>query len=81
LETPDFIDLRKKPSGIQTDESSAGPRELYTVIPERETTAKGFMGSSTAYDMSNVGKKGSVGSGAAVLGAEDRGNKVCVFTC
>lgn len=69
LETPDFVDLRKKTA---RDESE-GPRELYQVIPERETTAKGFMGSSTAYDMSNLGKGGG---GPGVLGAEDGGRKV-----
>lgn len=73
LETPDFVDLRKKRDGTESEPS--GPRELYQVIPEREATAKGFMGSSTAYDMSNLGKAGGR-SGAAILGAEDRGNKV-----
>ena len=71
LETPDFIDLRKK-TREDTEDLPSGPKELYHVIPERETTSKGFMGSSTAYDMSNVGK----GPGPSVLGAEDRGTKV-----
>lgn len=72
METPEFIDLRKKTrDGTETEEPS-GPKELYHVIPERETSSKGFMGSSTAYDLSSVGR----GPGPAVLGAEDRGTKV-----
>lgn len=77
LETPEFIDLRKKTrEGTETEEAT-GPKELYHVIPERETSAKGFMGSSTAYDLSTVGK----GPGPSVLGAEDRGTKVCLGNC
>ncbi len=78
LETPDFIELRKNaPRAASEDVRGSGAgssanRELYTVVPERETTSRGFMGSSTAYDLSSVGK----GSGPAVLGAEDRGTKV-----
>ena len=71
LETPDFIDLRKK-TREDTEDAPSGPKELYHVIPEREATAKGFMGSSTSYDLSNVGK----GPGPSVLGADDRGTKV-----
>lgn len=69
LETPAFADLRKK----RREDSEAPapgpsqPRDLYQVIPERETSSKGFMGSSSAYDMSSVG--------AGVLGAEDLGKK------
>ncbi|GFZ48626.1 Cold sensitive U2 snRNA suppressor 1 [Saitozyma sp. JCM 24511] len=73
LETPDFVDLRKKTRGTETEETPSGPRDLYQVIPERETSSRGFMGSSTAYDMSQLGKSGPGGPG--VLGAEDRGTK------
>jgi splicing factor 3B subunit 2 len=70
LETPAFAELRK--NRRQDSEAPAPgpsvPRDLYQVIPERETTSKGFMGSSSAYDMSSVG--------AGVLGAEDLGKKV-----
>ena len=68
LETPDFIDLRKK-TRADSEDVPSGPRELYHVIPERETSSRGFMGSSTAYDLANIGKSG----GPGVLGAEDRG--------
>lgn len=72
LETPDFIELRKN-ARADTEDLPSGPKELYHVIPERETTSKGFMGSSTAYDMSTVGQ--SRASGPAVLGAEERSGK------
>ncbi|BEI86931.1 hypothetical protein CcaverHIS002_0702770 [Cutaneotrichosporon cavernicola] len=65
LETPDFVDLRKRRERPETEDRPSGPRELYTVIPERESSVKGFMGSSTAYDLS---------AAAPVLG-EDRGTK------
>ena len=71
LETPDFIELRKN-TRADTEDAHTGPKELYHVIPERETSARGFMGSSTAYDMSSLGKGGG---GPAVLGADDRGTK------
>ncbi|WVW86082.1 hypothetical protein I302_108121 [Kwoniella bestiolae CBS 10118] len=70
LETPDFVDLRKN-TRAESEDVPSGPRELYQVIPERETSSRGFMGSSTAYDISNVGRPG----GPAVLGAEDSGRK------
>lgn len=75
LETPDFIDLRKK-TREDTEDLQSGPKELYHVIPERETSSKGFMGSSTAYDLGSVGK----GPGPSVLGADDRGTKVSIGT-
>ena len=74
LETPDFLDLRKN-TRADSEDVPSGPRELYQVIPERETSAKGFMGSSTAYDLAHVGKSGA---GPGMLGADDRGTKVSV---
>lgn len=71
LETPDFMDLRKN-TKAQAEDVPSGPKELYQVIPERETTSRGLMGSSTAYDIGAVGK----GIGLAVLGGEDSGRKV-----
>lgn len=73
LETPEFVELRKK----KRQESEAPgpgpsqPRDLYQVIPERESTSRGFMGSSTSYDISNLGQ-----SGPGVLGADDLSKKV-----
>jgi splicing factor 3B subunit 2 len=68
LETPDFIELRKRtqPRSSANDDEPSGPRELYTVVPERDTAIKGFMGSSTTYDLSGVH--------APVLG-DERGTK------
>lgn len=72
LETPDFIDLRKKPT--VSHEPEAG-RDLYQVVPECDASSKGFMGSSTAYDIGSIAKS-SAAATAPVLGAEDRGQKV-----
>ncbi|EIW72250.1 hypothetical protein TREMEDRAFT_72698 [Tremella mesenterica DSM 1558] len=69
LETPDFIELRKNSRAESEDVGPSGPKELYQVIPERETSARGFLGSTTAYDFSTVGK-GAAGSSAPVLGDE-----------
>lgn len=74
LETPEFVDLRKKKR--QESEAPAGPgpsqpRDLYQVIPERESTSRGFMGSSTTYDISGLGQ-----GGPGVLGADDLSKKV-----
>lgn len=67
------MDLRKKPREDTEDVAGpSGPKELYQVIPERQTNVRGFMGSSTAYDLSAVGQAG----GPSVLGADDRGGKV-----
>lgn len=76
LETPDFLQLRKDTRPADSEVSATPlPRELYHVIPERQTNTRGFMGSSTAYDVSAV----SGGSGGArVLGQDERGTKVSV---
>lgn len=73
LETPDFIDLRKQRDGTESEVPArdSGPRDLYTVIPERETASRGFMGSSTAYDVASASRGGGGGGGAAVLGVDD----------
>ena len=62
LETPDFIELRKQQ---RAGTESTGPKELYQVVPERETSVRGFMGSSTGYDLGNISK-----TGTGVLGDE-----------
>ncbi|KAJ3410012.1 Splicing factor 3B subunit 2 [Chytridiales sp. JEL 0842] len=46
IETPDYIELRKE---ARRDEP---PKELYTVLPQRDQGAKGFMGSAHTYDVS-----------------------------
>lgn len=76
LETPDFLELRKN-AGRATSESAepSGPRSLYQVVPERQTSVKGFMGSERGYDISAV----TSGSSVPVLG-EERGTKVRFFS-
>ena len=69
LETPDFIELRKNTSGVREVGEPSGQRQLYQVVPERQTNIRGLMGSERGYDISAV-------SGAAnveVLGQEGRG--------
>lgn len=66
LETPAFAELRKKTRQDSEAPGPSQPRDLYQVIPERESSSRGFMGSSTTYDM----------SGPGILGAEDLGKKV-----
>lgn len=73
LETPDFLELRKNASRV-SDVGDSSSRSLYQVVPERQTSVRGLMGSDRAYDITGV-------SGAAqnlpVLG-EERGTKVSV---
>ncbi|GAA6053982.1 hypothetical protein JCM3770_002403 [Rhodotorula araucariae] len=73
LETPDFLELRKRREETEPDAADSGPRELYQVLPERETRMRGFMGSDRVYDVSVLG----AGAAAAppVLGQEERGTK------
>jgi splicing factor 3B subunit 2 len=75
LETPDFLQLRKDAGPAESEVSATPvPRELYQVIPERQTSSRGFMGSSTTYDVAGLGAGGS--GGPRVLGQDDRGTKV-----
>ena len=71
LETPDFLELRKNTAKAQADSSESGPRSLYQVVPERETSVRGLMGSERAYDVAAVSGASSV----PVLG-DERGKKV-----
>jgi splicing factor 3B subunit 2 len=68
LETPDFLELRKTSSAPVRDEG--GSRQLYSVLPEKQTSVRGLMGSERGYDISGV-----AGASVPVLG-EERGNKV-----
>ncbi|EDR06444.1 uncharacterized protein LACBIDRAFT_157663, partial [Laccaria bicolor S238N-H82] len=68
LETPDFLELRKGRSVSEAVESS-GPRSLYQVVPEKQTSVRGLMGSERGYDVSGVS-----GAPIPVLG-EERGTK------
>ncbi|KZV92887.1 DUF382-domain-containing protein [Exidia glandulosa HHB12029] len=66
LETPDFLELRKNTGRV---EESSGPRSLYQVVPERQTSVRGLMGSERGYDVAAV-----AGGHVPVLG-EERGTK------
>ncbi|KAH9048649.1 DUF382-domain-containing protein [Lactarius deliciosus] len=67
LETPDFLELRKTTTAPVRDET--GSRQLYSVIPEKQTSVRGLMGSERGYDISGV-------SGASVpVLKEERGTK------
>ncbi|PPQ64812.1 hypothetical protein CVT26_002644 [Gymnopilus dilepis] len=68
LETPDFLELRKGRSVSEAMEPS-GPRSLYQVVPEKQTSVRGLMGSERGYDVSAV-----AGAPIPVLG-DERGSK------
>ncbi|KAF8261267.1 PSP-domain-containing protein [Lactarius quietus] len=67
LETPDFLELRKTTTAPVRGEG--GNRQLYSVLPEMQTSVRGLMGSEREYDVSGV-------SGATVpVLREERGTK------
>ena len=68
LETPDFLELRKE--RISEVSEPTGPRSLYQVVPEKQTSVRGLMGSERGYDISAVS-----GPAIPVLG-DERGTKV-----
>ncbi|TDL27333.1 DUF382-domain-containing protein [Rickenella mellea] len=70
LETPDFLELRKNAGRAQSEATETGPRSLYHVVPEKQTSVRGLMGSDRAYDVSAV----SGGASLPVLG-DERGTK------
>ncbi|KAH6847944.1 hypothetical protein B0I37DRAFT_391627 [Chaetomium sp. MPI-CAGE-AT-0009] len=67
------FDLRKTRRGFETEESSygGGPRQAYTVIPERQGRAEGFFGSDKTYDLS---KGPAPGAPLPVLGSAQDGD-------
>lgn len=69
LETPDFLELRKGRTVSEAMEAT-GPRSLYQVVPEKQTSVRGLMGSERGYDVSAV-----AGAPIPVLG-DERGTKV-----
>lgn len=70
LETPDFLELRKTSQRTVAEAmESSGPRSLYQVVPEKQTSVRGLMGSERGYDVSAV-----AGAPIPVLGNE-RGTK------
>ncbi|EIW74022.1 DUF382-domain-containing protein [Coniophora puteana RWD-64-598 SS2] len=69
LETPDFLELRKNAPASRETPAETGPRSLYHVVPEKQTSVRGLMGSERGYDVSGVS-----GAPIPVLG-EERGTK------
>lgn len=72
LETPDFLELRKTSARHTSDAPESGPRSLYQVVPEKQASVRGLMGSERGYDISQVTNPQNL----PVLG-EERGSKVC----
>ena len=71
LETPDFLELRKNAGRAPSEATDSGPRSLYQVVPEKQTSVRGLMGSERAYDVSAV-----AGGGAIPVLGDERSNKV-----
>ncbi|KIL59014.1 hypothetical protein M378DRAFT_85682 [Amanita muscaria Koide BX008] len=67
LETPDFLELRKSSQRTVSEAVDSGPKSLYQVVPERQTSIRGLMGSDRAYDVSAVA---NAGAAVPVLGDE-----------
>ncbi|KAI0780481.1 DUF382-domain-containing protein [Trametes elegans] len=66
LETPDFLELRKNHARAPSEATDSGPRSLYQVVPEKQTSVRGLMGSERGYDVSAVSGGGAI----PVLGDE-----------
>ncbi|KAJ3937280.1 MAG: DUF382-domain-containing protein [Lentinula lateritia] len=71
LETPDFLELRKNSARAPSETPDSGPRSLYQVVPEKQTSVRGLMGSERGYDVSAVSNPGAA---IPVLG-DARGTK------
>ncbi|KAI0929094.1 hypothetical protein AcW1_006134 [Taiwanofungus camphoratus] len=70
LETPDFLELRKNAGRAQSEAVETGPRSLYQVVPEKQASVRGLMGSERGYDVSAVTSGGAI----PVLG-DERGSR------
>jgi len=70
LETPDFLELRKNAGRASSEAVESGPRSLYQVVQEKQTSVRGLMGSERAYDVAGI----AGGAPVPVLG-EERGTK------
>jgi splicing factor 3B subunit 2 len=73
LETPDFLELRKHSGRAASEAIESGPRSLYQVVPEKQTSVRGLMGSERGYDVSAV-----AGAPIPILG-DERGMKVLLL--
>lgn len=75
LETPDFLELRKTSTRAQSEVADTGPRSLYQVVPEKQASVRGLMGSDRTYDVAAVA---GPSANIPVLG-DERGPKVICF--
>ncbi|TIC08353.1 DUF382-domain-containing protein [Wallemia mellicola] len=57
LETPAFTDIRKGGRSGAESVVDSKPRELYQVIPEKQTSVDGLMGSERGYDFQTLGEE------------------------
>ncbi|KAG2019674.1 spliceosome associated protein 145, variant 2 [Coprinopsis cinerea AmutBmut pab1-1] len=74
LETPDFVELRKsRVSEVERDRGDQQQRSLYQVVPEKQTSVRGLMGSERGYDVSAL--SGAASGAIPVLG-DERSQKV-----
>ncbi|KAI9098091.1 hypothetical protein DFS34DRAFT_98345 [Phlyctochytrium arcticum] len=67
LETPEHIELRKESRRNVIEE----PKQLYTVVPEKQGHVKGFMGSQHVYDLSEARGTKRKGAVEVSLNPED----------
>ena len=72
LETPNFLELRKGRAQSEASDAPSANRSLYQVLPEKQTSVRGLMGSERGYDVSGLANPSSV----PVLG-DERSTKVC----
>ena len=70
LETPDFLELRKRRETTTDTDFGGQQRELYQVLPEQRAQVRGVLGSERVYDTRNIGP-----SNVPILGVDDRGTK------
>lgn len=75
IETPDFLELRKRDSGATVEAAGGAPKQLYHVVPEKQTAVRGLMGSERGYDLGAVG---GTAAGVPVLG-DERSNKASLL--
>ena len=73
LETPDFLELRKNTARDSSEAAeTSGPRSLYQVVPEKQTSVRGLMGSERGYDV------GAVATAPIPVLGDERGTKVSI---
>ncbi|KAF9505862.1 hypothetical protein BS47DRAFT_1385805 [Hydnum rufescens UP504] len=67
LETPNFLELRKGRAQSEASDAPPANRSLYQVLPEKQTSVRGIVGSERGYDISGIANPSS---SVPVLGDE-----------